>query len=102
MLLTQATVNDVILGVTQAGLSRYLERRFDGEETTRNSNVMPKRIRLRAALLVNIRHTTGDLADMMVKGSKCRWGNWFGYKTINRKKNSFGAMLTYIMLEIIK
>lgn len=59
---------------------------------------------------------------MMSNGSNCRWGNWFGYvifpfsialrddplkhlelaqKTIDRKKNSFGAMLTYIFCRII-
>ncbi|EOA26120.1 hypothetical protein CARUB_v10019546mg [Capsella rubella] len=118
------TVNDVVLGVTEAGLSRYLERRYGEENTKMKQKHLPKRIRLRSALLVNLRPTTGiqDLADMMAKGSKCRWGNWFGYvvfpfsialrddplehlerahKTINRKKNSFGAMLTYIFCRII-
>ncbi|CAA0385218.1 unnamed protein product [Arabidopsis thaliana] len=119
------TINDVVLGVTQAGLSRYLARRYGEEETkNRKQKKLPKRIRLRSALLVNLRPTTGiqDLADMMEKGSKCRWGNWFGYvvfpfsialrddplehleiaqKTISRKKNSYGAMLTYIFCRII-
>uniref|UniRef100_A0A1J3DL02 O-acyltransferase WSD1 n=1 Tax=Noccaea caerulescens TaxID=107243 RepID=A0A1J3DL02_NOCCA len=121
------TVNDVVLGVTQAGLSQYLERRYgdkktkvgEDEESKRNSNEMPKRIRLRSALLVNLRPTTGiqDLSDMMSRGSKCRWGNWIGYiifpfsiglrddplehlqsakRIIDRKKNSFEAALTFV------
>lgn len=55
---------------------------------------------------------------MMAKGSKCRWGNWFAYivfpfsialrddplehlrrakSTIDRKKNSLEAVLTFIV-----
>ncbi|KAL1197357.1 Wax ester synthase/diacylglycerol acyltransferase 6 [Cardamine amara subsp. amara] len=122
------TVNDVVLGVSQAALTQYLERRYGetkkkvGEEdveSKRNSNNMPKRIRLRSAILVNLRPNTGiqDLADMMAKKSKCRWGNWIGYivfpfsiglcddplehlrkakRIIDRKKNSLEAVLTYI------
>ncbi|CAH8295035.1 unnamed protein product [Eruca vesicaria subsp. sativa] len=83
------TVNDVVLGVSQAGLSQYLKRRYEQ-----------------------------DLADMMAKGSKCTWGNWIGYiifpfsiafcddplehlrrakSIIDRKKNSFEALLTFIV-----
>ncbi|XP_050251519.1 wax ester synthase/diacylglycerol acyltransferase 11-like isoform X4 [Quercus robur] len=83
------TVNDVVLGVTQAGLSRYLNRRYvnsageaeiDGGEKQRKSN-LPKSIRLRATILVNQRPTVGiqALANMMEKGSKTRWGNLIGY-----------------------
>ncbi|CAD5325283.1 unnamed protein product [Arabidopsis thaliana] len=105
------TVNDVVLGVSQAGLSQYLDRRYATD--------MPKRIRLRSALLVNLRPNTGiqDLADMMAKGSTCRWGNWIGYivfpfsiglrddplqhlrrakRIIDRKKNSLEAALTFV------
>ncbi|KAF8097712.1 hypothetical protein N665_0283s0016 [Sinapis alba] len=109
------TVNDVVLGVSQAGLSQYLKRRYGEQEEP-----MPKGIRLRAALLVNIRPATGiqELADIMAKGSKCTWGNWIGYiifpfsiafcddplehlrrakSIIDRKKNSFEALLTFIV-----
>lgn len=119
------TVNDVVLGVTQAGLSQYLETRYVEKkkklgEDQRNSDHMPKIIRLRSAILVNLRPTTGiqDLSDMMAKGSKCRWGNWIGYivfpfsiglrkdplehlrsakRIIDRKKNSLEAALTFIV-----
>ncbi|KAF8104870.1 hypothetical protein N665_0166s0054 [Sinapis alba] len=123
------TVNDVVLGVTQAGLSQYLEKKYgekkkkivgEDQEYKSNSNEMPKRIRLRSALLINLRPTTGiqDLADMMDKGSKCRWGNMIGYivfpfsiglrkdplehlgtakRIIDRKKNSLEAALTFII-----
>ncbi|XP_019058980.1 PREDICTED: O-acyltransferase WSD1-like isoform X2 [Tarenaya hassleriana] len=108
------TVNDVVLGVTQAGLSRYLNRKYGETETKEeakdcNQDNLPKRIRLRAAILVNIRPNTGiqDLADMMSKGSKCRWGNWIGYVVVpfyiamcsdpleHRKKHSLEAFLTF-------
>ncbi|KAL9256306.1 Wax ester synthase/diacylglycerol acyltransferase 11-like protein [Drosera capensis] len=69
---TNTTVNDVIVGLTDAALSRYL-------------NVMPgdhrrRKIRLRASIAVNARKTVGvqDLVDMMEKGSKCKWGNVTG------------------------
>nr|VDC96003.1 unnamed protein product [Brassica oleracea] len=123
------TVNDVLLGVAQAALSEYLERRYGekekkaGEhESKRNSSNMLKEIRLRACLLVNIRPTTGDLANMMAKGSKCKWGNWIGYmlfplslalhddplehlrrvkSIIHRKKNSLEALLTFTSTKIL-
>ncbi|XP_023639179.1 O-acyltransferase WSD1 [Capsella rubella] len=116
------TVNDVVLGVSQAGLSQYLKRRYGDQEVSKSN--MPKRLRLRAALLVNIRPATGiqELADMMTKGSKCRWGNWIGYivfpfsiasckdplehlrrakSIIDRKKNSLEAVFTFALGKLL-
>ncbi|RID58804.1 hypothetical protein BRARA_F02073 [Brassica rapa] len=88
------TVNDVLLGVAQAALSEYLERRYEVQ----------------------------DLANMMAKGSKCKWGNWIGYmlfplslalhddplehlrrvkSIIHRKKNSLEALLTFTSTKIL-
>ncbi|GAB2293957.1 hypothetical protein Dimus_028171 [Dionaea muscipula] len=78
-----STINDVIVGITNAALSRYLHRKY-GEEgvqlITKRDSLM-KSIRIRASVIVNIRHSVGiqELADMMEKGSKCRWGNKIGY-----------------------
>ncbi|XP_016461398.1 wax ester synthase/diacylglycerol acyltransferase 11-like [Nicotiana tabacum] len=125
------TVNDVALGITQAGLSKYLNRRYavgkeDKGDTEENNN-LPLGIRLRSCLMINLRSTPGiqDLADMMEKGSKGKWGgwgNWFGcallpFKialrddpldyvkeakaTIDRKKNSFEALYTLVMAELL-
>ncbi|KAG2332459.1 hypothetical protein Bca52824_003639 [Brassica carinata] len=69
-------VNDVLLGMTQAGLSRYLnEKSVDDTMATRK-----KKIRLRGTVAVNLRPDTKieDLTNMMEKGSKCRWGNFVG------------------------
>ncbi|KAG6649969.1 wax ester synthase/diacylglycerol acyltransferase 5-like isoform X7 [Carya illinoinensis] len=58
------TVNDVVTGITQAGLSRYLNRRYseekklDGRVKQSNSNI-PKGIRLRTVILVNLRKSAG-------------------------------------------
>ncbi|KAF5442288.1 hypothetical protein F2P56_034962 [Juglans regia] len=58
------TVNDVVVGLTQAGLSRYLNHRYSGEEQKdgrvkeSNSNI-PKGIRLRTVILVNLRKSAG-------------------------------------------
>ncbi|KAF3970824.1 hypothetical protein CMV_005526 [Castanea mollissima] len=80
------TINDVVLGATQAGLSRYLNRRYaaedekDGEARVENNN-LPESLRLRAIVFANIRATSGiqDMAEMMAKGSKDKWGNEVGY-----------------------
>ncbi|KAG2700728.1 hypothetical protein I3843_06G010300 [Carya illinoinensis] len=79
------TVNDVVVGIVQAGLSRYLNHRYgeetkDGQVKQSNSNI-PKGIHLRTVILVNLRKSAGiqDMADMMAKGSKIRWGNLIGY-----------------------
>ncbi|KAM4068793.1 hypothetical protein ACB094_12G039500 [Castanea mollissima] len=75
------TINDVVLGATQASLSRYLNRRYaedekDGEARVENNN-LPESLRLRAIVFANIRATSGiqDMAEMMAKGSKDKWGN---------------------------
>ncbi|CAK7324167.1 unnamed protein product [Dovyalis caffra] len=83
------TINDVIMGVTQAGLSRYLNRKYgdqteEEEGANQNKNSLPKGIRLRASVLVNIRPTPGiqALADLMAKDSnnvQWGWGNRIGY-----------------------
>ncbi|KAG5409347.1 hypothetical protein IGI04_005666, partial [Brassica rapa subsp. trilocularis] len=117
------TVNDVLLGVTQAGLSRYLSRRYDQEATPKSKDLM-RRIRLRSAIMINLRPNTGieALADMMAKKSKCKWGNLFGYillpfslgletdpleylrrakVTVDRKKQSLEAVFSMAFFKLI-
>ncbi|KAH0889061.1 hypothetical protein HID58_051490 [Brassica napus] len=117
------TVNDVLLGVTQAGLSRYLSRRYDQEATPKSKESMRK-FRLRSAIMINLRPNTGieALADMMAKKSKCRWGNLFGYillpfsvgletdpleyvrrakVTVDRKKHSLEAVFSMAFFKLI-
>ncbi|KAK1392315.1 Wax synthase [Heracleum sosnowskyi] len=55
-----ATINDVLLGITMAALSRYLNRRYG-----------------KSALAFNLRPYPGTLplAEMMKKEAKVRWGN---------------------------
>ncbi|WZZ89255.1 hypothetical protein YC2023_117834 [Brassica napus] len=117
------TVNDVLPGVTQAGLSRYLSRRYDQEATPKFKELM-RRIRLRSAIMINVRPNAGieALADMMAKKSKCRWGNLFGYillpfsigletdpleylrrakVTVDRKKHSLEAVFSMAFFKLI-
>ncbi|CAN6831079.1 unnamed protein product [Brassica oleracea] len=103
------TINDVLLGVTQAALSLYLKN-------------FPGRIRLTACVLVNLAIGIQPLADMMAKDSKCRWGNYFSsvyfplstssetdplvYLTkaksnMDRRKNSLLAPLIYSSAKFI-
>ncbi|KAM7511894.1 hypothetical protein LguiB_010769 [Lonicera macranthoides] len=125
------TINDVALGVTQAGLSRYLNRRYgeegkdkNDENATEKRNNIPKNIRLRSTLLINIRPSSGiqALADMMEKNAEAKWGNWIGYvllpftiglrddpldyvreakSTIDRKKTSLEAIYTFSIAELV-
>ncbi|OVA00980.1 O-acyltransferase [Macleaya cordata] len=123
------TINDVVLGVTAAGLSRYLNRRYGegkkDEEATEEKNNLPKDIRLRSNILVNIRPSKGIQASakMMEKHKiDANWGNLLGYvllpftialrnnpldyvreakATIDRKKNSYEALYTFLISEPI-
>nr|VDC86071.1 unnamed protein product [Brassica oleracea] len=84
-------INDVLVGVTQAALSRYLSRLYVNEQGKNNEeddgaltsylNRLPDRLRFRLACAVNLRSDIGfkPLADMMAKDSKCRWGNYFSF-----------------------
>ncbi|OVA00981.1 O-acyltransferase [Macleaya cordata] len=122
------TINDVVLGVTTAGLSHYMNRRYGegkkDEGATEKKNNLPKNIRLRSTLLVNIRPSGGiqALADMMDEKTDAKWGNLLGYvlfpftisirdnpldyvreakALIDRKKNSYEALYTYFISEIV-
>ncbi|CAL9008860.1 unnamed protein product [Prunus brigantina] len=123
------TINDVVFGVTQAGLSQYLNRRYAGqnekdEGSRQKRSNLPKNIRLRGNVLANLRPTVGiqALADMMAKKSKARWGNRFGYilipftialqdgpldyvrqakAVIDRKKHSLEAFCTYLIANVL-
>ncbi|KNA25965.1 hypothetical protein SOVF_001870 [Spinacia oleracea] len=124
-----ATINDVALGITQAGLSRYLSRNCvnegnSHEDARKKTNKFLNNIRLRSVLLVNIRPSGGlqDLADMMEKDAEVKWGNALGYmllpfnlglhddpldyvrsakKTVDKKKHSLEAIYTFFMAEIV-
>ncbi|KAF8079653.1 hypothetical protein N665_1011s0010 [Sinapis alba] len=123
------TINDVLLGVTQAALSRYLNR-FYGKKNeeegvlTSNQNHLPSKLRFRAGCTVNLRSDIGfkPLADMMAKDSKCRWGNYFSFiilpfsiglqtdplvylriskSMMARKKHSYHAELVYFIVKFV-
>ncbi|OEL18667.1 O-acyltransferase WSD1 [Dichanthelium oligosanthes] len=116
------TVNDVLLGITSAALSRYYFRKT-GESDSKSFTV-------RSAVLVNLRPTPGiqTLASMMESGKNngARWGNKIGYmlipfhlakhddpieyvrkatKVARRKKNSMESVFTfwsgYMVLKLV-
>ncbi|KAL6848641.1 hypothetical protein ACP4OV_021224 [Aristida adscensionis] len=114
----KCTVNDVFIGVTNAGLSRYYFRKTSDTNGERQKS--QKNICVRSALLVNIRKTPGlhNLAEMMDSGKRndAKWGNLIGYiilpfhiamhddpleyirqgkRTAERKKRSLEAVFTY-------
>ncbi|CAH9140877.1 unnamed protein product [Cuscuta epithymum] len=77
------TVNDVIMGLLQAGMSRYLNRKYGNKKGNQSNdkNNLPKKVRLRGAIIFNIRPSAGikALAEMMDKKSRAKWGNKIGY-----------------------
>ncbi|KAF7037959.1 hypothetical protein CFC21_048220 [Triticum aestivum] len=115
----KCTVNDVLIGVTYAALSRYHFRK-SGETDTH------KEIRVRSMLLVNLRPTTSLHAcvDMIKSGkeSHVEWGNELGFiilpffigmhsdpldyvrkgkKVVDRKKSSLEVVFTHVAAEVI-
>ncbi|VFQ85243.1 unnamed protein product [Cuscuta campestris] len=123
------TINDVALGITQAGLSRYLNKRYC-EVKSGNSgemdkgNHLPNNIRLRSTLLINLRPNAGiqAMAEMMENESEAKWGNWIGYVilpfciaqkddpldylrdaklTIDRKKHSLEALYSFLIAKFV-
>ncbi|KAK8500387.1 hypothetical protein V6N13_028082 [Hibiscus sabdariffa] len=122
----KTTINDVALGITQAGLSRYINRIYGEDKKdagTMEKDNLPKKIRLRSSLLINLRPSAGiqALADMMEKDAEAKWGNRIGYvllpftiglrddpldyvrdakATIDRKKHSFEALFTFSIAEL--
>ncbi|XP_034711479.1 O-acyltransferase WSD1-like isoform X2 [Vitis riparia] len=123
------TINDVILGVTQAGLSRYLNRQYgegnaEEDAAKQKRNNLPRKLRFRAALIFNIRPSMAieALADMMERNSKTKWGNYIGYALlpitialrddpldyvreakamVDRKKRSLEAKCTFLSAKYI-
>ncbi|KAJ6828546.1 O-acyltransferase WSD1-like [Iris pallida] len=109
------TVNDVLVGITSAALSRYLNRRYGEMDGAKN---LPPNIRLRTTMLVNVRKNSGihALAELMNGHGGARWGNRIGFTILRlpiamfedpvdyirkgvevseRKKNSLEAIFTY-------
>ncbi|XP_056858840.1 wax ester synthase/diacylglycerol acyltransferase 7 [Raphanus sativus] len=124
------TINDVLLGITQAALSRYLNRFYgknhekESRALTSNQNHLPRKLRFRSGCTVNLRPDIGfkPLADMMAKDSKCRWGNYFSFiilpfsiglqtdplvyleiseSMMARKKHSYHAELVYFIIKSV-
>ncbi|MCE3214677.1 hypothetical protein HAX54_053033 [Datura stramonium] len=116
---TNATVNDVILGITQAALSRYIHRRY--VEGKRKFSV--EQMRCRATILVNLRPALGvqAAAEMIEKNAIVIQGNCFGFVIIplhigqlenpldyvhkakvsmDRKKQSLESQCTFYLLQL--
>ncbi|CAL5077040.1 unnamed protein product [Urochloa decumbens] len=111
------TVNDVLVGVTSAALSRYFFRKTG--DTKKRGAV------LRSVLPVNTRPTTSLQMDVEMiesgKSNAVRWGNRLGYiilpfhlamhddpleyvrkakRIIDRKKNSLEVVIIHMAIEI--
>ncbi|EOA35103.1 hypothetical protein CARUB_v10020217mg [Capsella rubella] len=91
------TVNDVLFGMVQAGLSRYLHQRYDLETSPKSRKIIDKK-RLHGVVFFNLRPNRDieDLANMMAKGSKCRWGNSIGYVLIPLEMKSNDDVFEYV------
>ncbi|KAL9691148.1 hypothetical protein QQ045_011567 [Rhodiola kirilowii] len=78
------TVNDVLMGMMESALSRYLHRKqviaSDERQTAKETN-LPRRIKLNACVFFNIRLLSGvhPVKEMIREGSLTKWGNKIGY-----------------------
>ncbi|CAH2066863.1 unnamed protein product [Thlaspi arvense] len=92
------TMNDVLLGMVQAGLSKYLNQRYGDLETTSKARKTLDKMCLHGVVFFNLRPNRDieDLANMMAKGSKCRWGNSLGYVLIPLQMKPEGDILEYV------
>uniref|UniRef100_A0A164UHA8 Uncharacterized protein n=1 Tax=Daucus carota subsp. sativus TaxID=79200 RepID=A0A164UHA8_DAUCS len=81
-----ATINDVLLGITMASISRYLNEKYasrsDGykqqHKASKEENNLPAKIRLRSTLMYNLRRQSTvieSLAEMKERTSEVKWGN---------------------------
>ncbi|KAL6321141.1 hypothetical protein AAG906_012913 [Vitis piasezkii] len=122
--LSLLTINDVILGVTQAGLSRYLNRQYgrtgegnaEEDAAKQKRNNLPRKLRFRAALIFNIR------PSMAIEEVQDQMGNYIGYALlpitialrddpldyvleakaiVDRKKRSLEAKCTFLSAKYI-
>ncbi|KAH9781673.1 diacylglycerol O-acyltransferase [Citrus sinensis] len=80
------TINDAVVAVTQAGLSRYLNRKYGelllvNKGASERNNNLPKNIRLRAAIMKDLRSSSEvqELADIVKNGYKTKSGNKIGF-----------------------
>ncbi|KAI5314652.1 hypothetical protein L3X38_043828 [Prunus dulcis] len=66
-----ATINDVLVGVVSAGLSRYLDHR--------TPNALPEGLRITGIAIANLREQPRlqELTDLMKSNSRSSWGNKF-------------------------
>ncbi|XP_059290760.1 wax ester synthase/diacylglycerol acyltransferase 11-like isoform X3 [Lycium ferocissimum] len=117
---TNATVNDVILGITQAALFRYVQR---GHEVGGKRKFSLERMRCRATILINLRPALGvqAVAEMVEKNAIVIQGNCFGFIIIpltiaqlenplsyihkanismERKKRSLESQFTFYFLQL--
>ncbi|CAB4290521.1 unnamed protein product [Prunus armeniaca] len=87
-----ATINDVLVGVVSAGLSRYLDHR--------TPNGLPEGLRITGVVLVNLReqHRLQEQSDLMKSNSGSSWGNKFStfLLPIYYKKSSETEPLEYL------
>ncbi|KAK4431336.1 O-acyltransferase WSD1 [Sesamum alatum] len=125
------SINDVVLGVTEAGLSRYLnttyeKRRENGAEVVmKKTRALPRNLRFRSAVIFNLRPTPSiqDLAEMMEKEElNGMWGNLVALvllpltiavqddplrhvrrakATMDRKKLSLETNIVFIVLKLL-
>ncbi|KAH6784062.1 hypothetical protein C2S52_009021 [Perilla frutescens var. hirtella] len=96
------SINDVILGVTEAGLSRYLTTIYEnkkekGKKSTGGS--LPRNLGIRSTVVFNLRPTPTieDLVEMMEKEKlNGMWGNLIGIVILPLKIVVQDDPLTYI------
>ncbi|KAL3349216.1 hypothetical protein AABB24_022385 [Solanum stoloniferum] len=89
---TNAKVNDVVLGITQAALSRYIHRRYGKGKFSLEG------MRCRANVIVNLRPALGvkAIAEMIEKNVAVIQGNCFGFVLVPLSIGQLDNPLDYV------
>ncbi|KAG9158718.1 hypothetical protein Leryth_024284 [Lithospermum erythrorhizon] len=105
---TNATVNDVVLGVIQAGLSRYLKRRYGEDDDVvikgvghKKTNLITREIKCRATVLINLRPLFGTNAMEEINEKnipRVKQGNCFGFVLLPLKISMLDNPLDHVRL----
>ncbi|KAF3631075.1 putative clustered mitochondria protein -like protein isoform X1 [Capsicum annuum] len=93
---TNVTINDVILGITQAAFSRYIDRNYEVEG--KGKMWLERRIRCRAAVAVNLRPSLGvqAIAEMIEKNATVIQGNCFSFAIMPLNISQLEDPLDYV------
>ncbi|KAL8172394.1 hypothetical protein V2J09_024198 [Rumex salicifolius] len=93
-----SSINDVALGITEAGFSRYLIRRLGNGDIKeeKKANSFLKKLRMTITMAVNIRARKGIQRFDNMESGKVGWGNRIGFVLLPLSIGSRNDPLAYV------